>query len=1362
MAHFKRGNLQLKTNQEIQLGDSQEALLTYDGAELTLNTDENVAFNVVGDIFMGVASGGKGGGVDLQIKQSTEEFNVGVDDVASMLNLQRRNWQIGSGSININYTDGVGTWEVASGNNIVIDGSGAIADSSITFTLSSRTAMKMNSENAGDAVELYHDGVKAFETQTDGVNIFNSSGQEAEITFQPGHLEIINKVHGSGVILKAENISGVEKTLFFGDPDNASNLYYAGSQIFSTTSIGFRFGSLTEAYLEHNGVDTILTNTQDTGHIILKADNTSSVLNTLADFDPDGAADLYYSGNKVLSTFSNGSLLYNPSDNANYLHTVVSTGVQMIMNTQGSNWLLKGEKSGGGGVNLIDAQPDGSVNLYYNGTLTSRTFGAGADIGNGIVGGNLGSFVGTQYGNDAGNGIIYNWDHGGVIKVRGENAGGSAKDMAIFDPGGSSELYHAGDLKLSTDETGVTVIGTITANDLVVDGNSIILGGTSLTEVAGGGLKVDGDLEVTGSLNLPEGSVEASDVNYNEVAGATYSTLQEGLDQLQSAGVISGGVISEDSTANISVTAGTGLIRTSDSDTAPIVFIDWSGTSIYLAEDLDKAIVVKYNAGSPAVFAEDPANVNTNNMIVLGEVETLDGALFFSNTRQRAGNFNAKLLGRLYDTTPVVRANHAGLILGESADNNRYITMTAGDVWNLLELDSIAAIDTGVADEYTRYWSDGGVGWNTLSGQTIWPNTEYDNGSGTLGILNSDRYTSLWFYLIPSDNTLHMVYGVTNDKNLAVAEAEAAPSDLPVILRDFSVLIGRFIIKGELTLATEVQSAFGDTLNLTASTNHSNLSNLDVDDHTQYSLVSGARDFTGTVGGIDPVSATDFVTLQYMATLGTDRTRLTYDGTTDLDISIEHIVDIKYAEFDLNSGAPPWKEGRVFWDNENNTFGVYNDVAEVTLQVGQETHVKIRNESGSLIPNGTVCYVSGASQGRALVLPAIATSEVTSEGILVATHDLDNNENGYGTIIGMVRGIDLCPSCSEGIEIYLSPFEVGRFTTIRPTAPNYVVDIGNVVSIDGTTGDILVQILNHGSFESLADVSIPTTPINGETLVYDSSTQAWTPESQPKVVSYTLPLTGVTDVQVPLAGSFVTKGTGETGDVAVDFPISNQHVWILINSITGADSTGAITLTGTSLSESTAVPVSSDTEVIQVDSTGGVYYQSDKKWWEITNIAISGDIAAIDYDYGSLGYPDFGNTSFKVLGYRMDAFSAGNSPDLRLIISKVHDLGDKKVEFIDLEDIGVDSGAVGDQIIDHIRTGGDDRSYDPAVTDIWLNNETLTFKQLDFDDYWTNNENEVYAATAHEGIFIRIEGEPDGGGITNVDFVDLLVYFSII
>jgi hypothetical protein len=545
--------------------------------------------------------------------------------------------------------------------------------------------------------------------------------------------------------------------------------------------------------------------------------------------------------------------------------------------------------------------------------------------------------------------------------------------------------------------------------------------------------------------------------------------------------------------------------------------------------------------------------------------------------------------------------------------------------------------------------------------------------------------------------------------------------------------------------------------------------NLTIDGTTgvllEYSLVTGERDFTGTVGGVDPVSATDFVTLQYMVTLGTDRQRLFWpltgsDATDNLEISIERLVDVKHVDFDIDHVAPPWQEGRVFWDQENNTFGVYNDVPAVTLQVGQETHIKVRNESGVLIPDGTVCYIVGASAERALILPAIATTEPTSEGIVVATHDISNGEDGYGTIIGRVGSQDTS-AFGEGSEIYLSPFVAGAITDVRPTAPHYVVDIGSVIVSDSSEGSLLIQILNHGDFASLADVNIDPTPTNGQTLVYNESNTYWQPETQVKIISYTLPLAGVSDAQVPLTGTFVTKATGQTGDDAVNYTISNQHIWLLINSVTLSDSTGTITITGTSVSESTGLTVTSDTEVIYIDSTADTYYQTDKKWWEITNVDIGADIVAIDYDHGALGYADMSNRDFKITGYRMDAFSAGNSPDMRLIITKVNDLGDKKVEFINLEDIGVDSGSLGDQIVDHVRTGGSDRSYDPGVADIWLDDETFTFKQIDFDTYWSG-ENEIFSSTLNSGFLIRIEGEPDATGITNVDFIDLLLYYALL
>jgi hypothetical protein len=47
-------------------------------------------------------------------------------------------------------------------------------------------------------------------------------------------------------------------------------------------------------------------------------------------------------------------------------------------------------------------------------------------------------------------------------------------------------------------------------------------------------------------------------------------------------------------------------------------------------------------------------------------------------------------------------------------------------------------------------------------------------------------------------------------------------------------------------------------------TAHSELTGLSADDHTQYSLVNGARAFTGTVGGITPTSASHLATKGYV------------------------------------------------------------------------------------------------------------------------------------------------------------------------------------------------------------------------------------------------------------------------------------------------------------------------------------------------------------------------------------------------------------------------------------------------------------------------------------------------------------------
>ncbi len=249
------------------------------------------------------------------------------------------------------------------------------------------------------------------------------------------------------------------------------------------------------------------------------------------------------------------------------------------------------------------------------------------------------------------------------------------------------------------------------------------------------------------------------------------------------------------------------------------------------------------------------------------------------------------------------------------------------------------------------------------------------------------------------------------------------------------------------------------------------------------------------------------------------------------------------------------------------------------------------------------------------------------------------------------------------------------------------------------------------------------------------------------------PLTGIVDNQINLMGELRTVSDGETGDYGTGFPVSNNHVFLFINSITG---TGDITITGTSLSESTAVPVTGDTEVITVDSTAGQYWQSAKKWWEVTNIDIPAGITAINYDVGIVGYSDFSNTDYRFMGYRLDVFLQSDNADLELQLIKIQDDGDKKMSVVYLEKLGFDSNGGENQIIDNIRTGANDRSYNPTVGNIGLNNTTLVLKQGDFQTYFESDENLFQSSGKDEGFIIRYAGSPSGG-ITGVDFASLRV-----
>ena len=256
------------------------------------------------------------------------------------------------------------------------------------------------------------------------------------------------------------------------------------------------------------------------------------------------------------------------------------------------------------------------------------------------------------------------------------------------------------------------------------------------------------------------------------------------------------------------------------------------------------------------------------------------------------------------------------------------------------------------------------------------------------------------------------------------------------------------------------------------------------------------------------------------------------------------------------------------------------------------------------------------------------------------------------------------------------------------------------------------------------------------------------------IISLFIPMTGVVDTAFEVYGEYRELAADQTGDYSTASGVGNQHIAIVVNSITTG---GDVVISGVSLgSEGSGVPVAADTETLVVDDTAGQIYQTTKKWYELTGVDVS-DTTDLDYDIYYVGYLDMGNRNFELVGYRCEARSAGNASDYALRFRKVKDDGDGKMSFEIIEHLGIDSTAGGGELVDSIRTGDADRSV-TFTANAWPSDNMFVFKQLDFNTIFTAGENIFEGGDKNEGLIIDFLGEPEGGGISQVDFVTLTLF----
>jgi len=153
--------------------------------------------------------------------------------------------------------------------------------------------------------------------------------------------------------------------------------------------------------------------------------------------------------------------------------------------------------------------------------------------------------------------------------------------------------------------------------------------------------------------------------------------------------------------------------------------------------------------------------------------------------------------------------------------------------------------------------------------------------------------------------------------------------------------------------------------------------------------------------------------------------------------------------------APAHQEGRVYYDATRKTFSLYIDEQDVSMQIGEENWINARNSTGATITNGTPVYISGVTGNRPNISPANANSATTCCAVGLATHDIENNTDGYVTVFGEVLDMDT-QDFEVGDHLYVDTTD-GQLTNVSPAFPNYSIMVCRVLISNPSNGRVLVN-----------------------------------------------------------------------------------------------------------------------------------------------------------------------------------------------------------------------------------------------------------------------------------------------------------------
>ena len=324
---------------------------------------------------------------------------------------------------------------------------------------------------------------------------------------------------------------------------------------------------------------------------------------------------------------------------------------------------------------------------------------------------------------------------------------------------------------------------------------------------------------------------------------------------------------------------------------------------------------------------------------------------------------------------------------------------------------------------------------------------------------------------------------------------------------------------------------------------------------------TGTATFTNNTGGT--FNVTGFFTSGDTINIYTTDSSFTSERFADLSGNKLHLtggtIGIDTFEFVPTSTPPSGSnpQGQVYFDSSADTLTVYNSVAGTSLQVGQEMWYRVKNQSGSNIPNGTLVQASGTdgNSGRITIVSGVTDGTYSPYYVMgLTTHSINNGDDGWVTSFGEVRGIDTTGQNSEtwndGDILYGDPTRPGGLTNVKPTSPNNTNSIAIVLNAS-VNGSLFVRPGFSPNLEQMI-----TGATDGQVITYDSGTGTYQPEDPNNIYNNDGTLSGDRIIDqdtnhLTFSGeSGVSIGTGTTSPVCALLELASENQGLLIPRMT--------------------------------------------------------------------------------------------------------------------------------------------------------------------------------------------------------------------